>query len=303
MLIIVFTMLIVGICSVNSFAQQITISVTPEKPLINQTITVTVSAPGAEQIRLFNAYGEGQFGDKPHKTFIGDSGTHLVSFLNSEKMRFQADACFNGVWSDRSPEKIVLFTKLGELAPLQATVPEKIESGTALHVSFQKVQNAEKIDYCVYPAGERCSTSYTISADYTSYDIPQTAELAPGDYSIRFYPEKDGYVKTQTVYSFKIEGEPLKRLEIPEETLEIKSEAFKGVDASVVVVPYSTDSIGDSAFADCADLKSVFVRSYSVEFGENVFAGSPNVVIYGHYGSTAETYAADNNIPFKHLEY
>lgn len=71
-----------------------------------------------------------------------------------------------------------------------------------------------------------------------------------------------------------------------------------------VALPAGLTSIGDRAFRNCAALKAVTVFNPDTVFGENVFqgAGEYPVSIFGYPGSTAESYAKANSIPFVPLD-
>ena len=79
---------------------------------------------------------------------------------------------------------------------------------------------------------------------------------------------------------------------------------------SEVILPESLKQIGYRAFYNRKNLISVTVNSKDVNFGTvgkggEVFAvpdGTSNVKIYGYSGSTAETYAKENNHTFRYLD-
>lgn len=65
-----------------------------------------------------------------------------------------------------------------------------------------------------------------------------------------------------------------------------------------VTIPDSVIDIDDYAFNSCESLKTITVLSKNVTFGSSVFNSCENLTIYGYTGSTAETYAKANGIPF-----
>ena len=70
-----------------------------------------------------------------------------------------------------------------------------------------------------------------------------------------------------------------------------------------VTIPDSVTSIGDYAFAYCYSLTSVTIPDNVTSIGNGAFAYCDNVTIKGKKGSYAETYAKDNNIPFKAVTF
>ncbi len=97
---------------------------------------------------------------------------------------------------------------------------------------------------------------------------------------------------------------------LPSVTLQ---EGLKGIDASAfyfcssltdVTIPASVVNIGDNNFFYCEKLSKATILSASVKFGSGVFLvwNHEDLVLYGHAGSTAESYAAQYNIPFEVLD-
>ena len=94
---------------------------------------------------------------------------------------------------------------------------------------------------------------------------------------------------------------------LPEGLTSIGAYAFADcANLTSVEIPQSVTKVGDQAFY-CINLKEVFVQSETAAWGTRVFyqltdafgtpAPSPTTV-YGYTGSTIETYATTNNVPF-----
>lgn len=92
----------------------------------------------------------------------------------------------------------------------------------------------------------------------------------------------------------------LRGLMIPESVTEIKRCAFYNcIDLEGVVLPESVNSVAESAFYNCSNLKYVVFLNDIVSIDvENTFSGS-NPVLYGHAGSAAEAFAAENGLTFR----
>jgi hypothetical protein len=65
-----------------------------------------------------------------------------------------------------------------------------------------------------------------------------------------------------------------------------------------VTISGNVGSIGYAAFLSCTNLSNVTITGSVTTFGDFVFASCPNVTITAPAGSTAETYARANRIPF-----
>ena len=90
-------------------------------------------------------------------------------------------------------------------------------------------------------------------------------------------------------------------LTLPTGLLVIEDEAFMGINASVVEVPEGVISIGNAAFADCANLSIVIIPSSVTTIDENAFNGS-TITIKGVSGSTAEEYAQRHGLTFEIMD-
>ena len=92
----------------------------------------------------------------------------------------------------------------------------------------------------------------------------------------------------------------LQYIHIPESVTSIGSKAFYNCTSlSVISIPASVSSIGGSAFYFCSNLQEVTIYNASAGIGSSAFVNSNGKpVMYSWTGSTAETYAAENDITF-----
>ena len=92
---------------------------------------------------------------------------------------------------------------------------------------------------------------------------------------------------------------------IPDSVTSIGYEAFYECESlTSVTIPDSVTSIGDEAFRYCTSLTSVTIPDSVTSIGDRAFYWCPTkLTIKGKAGSYAETYAKDNNIPFKAVTF
>ena len=81
-----------------------------------------------------------------------------------------------------------------------------------------------------------------------------------------------------------LEKVPVKVLLFPASIKTIEEGAFDGVSATIVRIPDGYLAIRKGAFANCPDLKEIYIPSSVNEIEEDIFQNSPNVVIYEFYG-------------------
>jgi len=96
----------------------------------------------------------------------------------------------------------------------------------------------------------------------------------------------------------------LQRIDLPEGLVTIGENALGSCSSiTEIQIPAAVKTIGNWAFWGCSKLTNVIVRSKDVEFGHiNVFDRSSTLAICAPAGSTAEAYAAANNLSFTVLE-
>lgn len=180
---------------------EITISWEPENPAYNGPVTITVTAPGAEKIRLFES------GD-PLQTFDSDSGEYTAVLENREFLLLKADACFNGVWSEKTGTRTVYYRILGTLDPVKADVPNTVTRGKLLPVSFERDDYRKKFSYCYYPSAEsdcREGQWSGLTENGNSFEI-ETADLEAGNYVLELRSEAEGYRDGVSKYYFEVEA-------------------------------------------------------------------------------------------------
>ena len=95
----------------------------------------------------------------------------------------------------------------------------------------------------------------------------------------------------------------LTSITIPDSVTSIGVAAFFGCSSlTSITLPDSVTSIGNTAFSNCSSLTSVTISNSDTSIGDRAFSDCHNLTIYGKPGSTAETYANENNIPFVDMD-
>lgn len=91
----------------------------------------------------------------------------------------------------------------------------------------------------------------------------------------------------------------LKGIKIPDNVTLIGNYTFANCKSlTSIVIPNSAEKIASGAFSNCDNLKDVTVLNSAAEIVDRAFGDVQDLTIYGYVGSTAETYAKENNIPF-----
>ena len=85
---------------------------------------------------------------------------------------------------------------------------------------------------------------------------------------------------------------------MPTSLTAIGDEAFAGISAEMVVIPYGVASIGDRAFAECTRLARVYVPTTVTSIGEGAFDGCEALTLVCVGCNTGYDYAVEHNIPY-----
>ena len=95
-------------------------------------------------------------------------------------------------------------------------------------------------------------------------------------------------------------GRTDKDYSIPDTTEILSDYAFSGCTSIIsVTIPNSAKTLEYSVFENCSSLVSLEIPDSVTRIAPYVFRGCSNLTIYGYDNSTTETYAKENDIPFK----
>ena len=92
-----------------------------------------------------------------------------------------------------------------------------------------------------------------------------------------------------------------KRFELPASLRMIGEEAFAGTSAGMVVLPDSTETVEESAFAGMEALTAAVLPSGAADIHDRAFGSAADLTIYGEPGSSAEDWALRNGYRFRSI--
>lgn len=295
---------------------------------VGQWVSFSVSVPeGTEKLRVYEDGVKGSeydvSSDEPQE--IQD---HLYGSATKTHY-YQFSAYVNGAWTPLSEALALEVICLGKLDKPQITLPEEVYAGKELTVSWTPVENAEKYSVWLYwvngeeieylSAATPKTTSHTFSASTmnragtirvevraealgwnNSDDAEATAEaiaLSDWVYETNYWngPAIMGYLGSDkdVVVPDEIDGNTIKV---------IGSDAFSGLSVESVTLSQNITTIWNDAFSNCASLTKVVIPAGVTSISNYAFNNCPQLTIYGYAGTTAQTYAQENNIPFVELE-
>ena len=87
-------------------------------------------------------------------------------------------------------------------------------------------------------------------------------------------------------------------LVLPASLQMIGEDAFGGSAAEAVLLPTGLETVEKKAFADMAELKSVYIPETVTEIDRQAFSGAGKPVLIGQTGSLAESWARENRYDF-----
>ena len=85
---------------------------------------------------------------------------------------------------------------------------------------------------------------------------------------------------------------------LPSSLTTVGEEAFEGAAFKYAVLPEGAESIEKRAFADCGNLRDIYIPESTVKIAEDAFEGVSGLTIHGKEGSYAEFYAEKHHYAF-----
>ena len=131
-------------------------------------------------------------------------------------------------------------------------------------------------------------------------------------YSIR-YKIPTGYVGIAAIKARAMDGSYTEntcaiivhsdnQLQLPADLKDIGSESFAQVSSEEIILTEGVQTIGARTFADCKNLKIIYIPKTVTSIAPDAFDGSPKLEILCKKGSYAEDYAKENNITHVAIE-
>ncbi len=165
--------------------------------------------------------------------------------------------------------------------------------------------NYSLLYYRYYSNGEERYSTYltSVDKDVISFETPERVEyIGSGAFAdcvnltSILIPDRIAYIP----YGAFKNCRSLQRVVLPYSGFtSIGDQAFAGCTRlSQITIPDSVTSIGTEAFLNCTGLYHLSLKNQSVRIGTGAFSGCTQLTLAGYAGSTAQTYATQNNVPF-----
>ncbi len=134
----------------------------------------------------------------------------------------------------------------------------------------------------------------------TVSDEGEITALEPGNVNIFAATEDGVFAFCKVLVVISTWGEP--DFELPQMLTEIEEEAFSGLAMTTVKCPEGLTRIGQRAFADCINLRKIYIPETCLRIDKTAFEGCHDLTIFGKADSNAEIYALACNYSFVAIE-
>ena len=220
------------------------------------------------------------------------------------------------VWTS-SDETVVTVDSEGQLtatgtgrATVRATSHNGLYAETAVHVYVPAETLTLNENEAVMFQDETLQLTLTVTPENATY---QTAIWTVSDETVASVDETGLVTALSTgtteitatteegksaACSIQVYAIPENIFRIPNGTVEIEEEAFRNTAADYIVIPESTEVIGNAAFAD----SSVIIAEFSngdVQIADDAFDTESLLRVIAPAGGTVEAWATGNEIPFR----
>ena len=267
--------------SVTAPERAITVALSSETMAIGQAVNYSVYAPDAEAERLTVLDAQGQIlleqESEDDESFMSAfdlqvSGTYTV--YGSARYPGQEE------WVQSDETFTLVVTSKGTLPAVPQTWPDVVMAGDAITYSFDTVPDADIYLLNVKTADGAVVLNYPLyesDAGVGTLDDTDSPLESGNIYYVSIEAFGMGYESAETEEHPVAVVDPGKVLTLPADLTTIEEEAFKGVDAQMIVIPAGVTSVSDRAFAACQNL--IAVVSPTLQPDATVFEDCPNQVI------------------------
>ena len=272
-----------GAVSATSFAAEPTTAAsdTEDNKVVIDGLTYKVYNDHAE----LNMCDEKASGDI---VIAGEVAGEPVTVINGSSFTF----CSN-VTSVKIPAKV---TRIGDHLAGYAT-------SLATYNVDEKNENFCSVDGIVYTKDMKKLVAYPPAYPTTEFTVPSSVEMI--GYGSAYTAAIESLIIPDSVT--EVEGfaftycKSLKSVKLPSGLKSIGYSGFGNTALESVELPPVLEEMGKNAFNGCRQLKSITVTNPATVIKDGAIPANEGLVIRGYEGSTAQTYAEENNIAFEKI--
>ena len=218
----------------------------------------------------------------------GEVAGEPVTVINGSSFTF----CSN-VTSVKIPAKV---TRIGDHLAGYAT-------SLATYTVDEKNENFCSVDGIVYTKDMKKLVAYPPAYPTTEFTVPSSVEMI--GYGSAYTAAIENLIIPDSVT--EVEGfaftycKSLKSVKLPSGLKSIGYSGFGNTALESVELPPVLEEMGKNAFNGCRQLKSITVTNPATVIKDGAIPANEGLVIRGYEGSTAQTYAEENNIAFEKI--
>ena len=272
-----------GAVSATSFAAEPTAAASDneDNTVVIDNLTYKVYADHAEFIKCDDTVN----GDV---VIAGEVAGVPVTVINGSSFTF----CSN-VTSVKIPAKV---TRIGDHLAGYAT-------SLATYTVDEKNENFCSVDGIVYTKDMKKLVAYPPAYPTTEFTVPSSVEMI--GYGSAYTAAIESLIIPDSVT--EVEGfaftycKSLKSVKLPSGLKSIGYSGFGNTALESVELPPALEEMGKNAFNGCRQLKSIPGTNPATVIKDGAIPANEGLVIRGYEGSTAQTYAEENNIAFEKI--
>lgn len=246
--------------------------------------------PGAKQIRQHILKKNDQNAYEEYWGWTGwsyiDCTCVRLNFVETGNYRIQLEAADeNGTITDTETKD---FTVTG--GPLSGEIRITMEAPwTSGALKFSIVTTDPDVQFSTNIHEEKENGKNWYYGNRRNIEIDGSQLSDDCDYWINVEQWKEGYLRDYRSYRIRriAANETLK---LPAGLTTLESEAFRGINARMVIIPYGVTRLEENTFADCPNLAAAVIPDSVTEIDPYTFGYNWDMTIYGS-SNTAKTFA------------